>query len=103
MKPYRPSNEITQAYNDGVVRIYTVTDAARPGYMPQPQATLKTKNSVSVFGDTTRVSRTRLTSSASSARRGQERSAAKIWQLPKTESATTLRWCRLWKAFIRRL
>lgn len=42
MKPYRPSNEITQAYNDGVVRIYTVTDAARPGYMPQPQATLKT-------------------------------------------------------------
>ena len=40
--PYRPSNEITQAYNDGVVRIYTLTDAARPGYMPQLQATLKT-------------------------------------------------------------
>ena len=40
--PYLPSNEITQAYNDGVVRIYTLTDAARPGYMPQPQATLKT-------------------------------------------------------------
>ena len=40
--PYRPANEVTQAYNDGVVRIYTVTDAARPGYMPQPQATLKT-------------------------------------------------------------
>ena len=41
MKPYRPSNEITQAYNDGVVRIYTVTDAARPGYMPQLKTTLR--------------------------------------------------------------
>ena len=29
--PYLPSNEITQAYNDGVVRIYTLTDAARAG------------------------------------------------------------------------
>ena len=36
--PTRPrDNEITQAYNDGIVSIYAVTDAARPGYQPQPK------------------------------------------------------------------
>ena len=34
--PYRPSNEITQDYNDGVVSIYAVKDTARPGYQPVP-------------------------------------------------------------------
>ncbi len=39
--PFRPDDRrITQSYRDGVVRIYTVTDAARPGYQPKPALTL---------------------------------------------------------------
>ena len=34
--PYRPSNEITQDYSDGVVAVYTVTNSAAPGYQPVP-------------------------------------------------------------------
>ena len=33
-KPYRPSNEITQSFNDGIVTVYSVSDAAEPGYKP---------------------------------------------------------------------
>lgn len=32
--PFRPSNEISQQFNDGLVKIYTVTDGAKPGYQP---------------------------------------------------------------------
>lgn len=39
--PYRPNNEVTQNFNSGKVTIYTVTDAAQPGYQPKP--TLKEK------------------------------------------------------------
>lgn len=39
--PYRPSNEITQQYNDGTVRIYSLTDAAAPGYQPKAAVTHK--------------------------------------------------------------
>nr|DAZ17832.1 MAG TPA: hypothetical protein [Caudoviricetes sp.] len=39
--PFRPDDrQITQPYRDGVVRIYTVTDAAQPGYQPKPVLTL---------------------------------------------------------------
>lgn len=39
--PFRPDDrQITQSYRDGVVRIYTVTDAAQPGYQPRPALTL---------------------------------------------------------------
>lgn len=39
--PFRPDDrQITQSYRDGVVRIYTVTNAARPGYQPKPTPTL---------------------------------------------------------------
>lgn len=38
--PYRPSNEITQSFNDGVVKIYSIKDSAAPGYMPNPTPTL---------------------------------------------------------------
>ena len=39
--PFRPDDRrITQSYRDGVVRIYTVTDAAEPGYQPKPTPTL---------------------------------------------------------------
>lgn len=39
--PFRPDDRrITQSYRDGVVRIYTVTDAAQPGYQPKPALTL---------------------------------------------------------------
>lgn len=35
--PFRPDDRrITQSYRDGVVRIYTVTDGAAPGYQPRP-------------------------------------------------------------------
>ena len=39
--PFRfDDRRITQSYRDGVVRIYTVTDGAQPGYQPQPVLTL---------------------------------------------------------------
>lgn len=39
--PFRPDDRrITQSYRDGVVRIYTVADGARPGYQPRPVLTL---------------------------------------------------------------
>ena len=39
--PFRPDERrITQSYRDGVVRIYTVTDGAAPGYQPRPVLTL---------------------------------------------------------------
>lgn len=39
--PYRPANEVTQDYNDGIVTIYAVTDSALPGYQPKPELTEK--------------------------------------------------------------
>lgn len=39
--PFRPNNEISQQYNDGVVNIYTVTDSADPGYQLKQELTLK--------------------------------------------------------------
>ena len=41
--PYRPSNEVTQSYNSGVVTVYAVTDSARTGYQPVEQLTEKIK------------------------------------------------------------
>ena len=32
--PNRPKYEITQAFNDGIVKIYSVQDEAKPGYKP---------------------------------------------------------------------
>lgn len=39
--PFRPREkaEISQAYNDGVVTIYTETDGAAEGYLPAPSLT----------------------------------------------------------------
>ena len=34
--PYRPTHAVSQAYNDGVVAVYRVTDGADPGGMPRP-------------------------------------------------------------------
>lgn len=42
-KPNRPSNEISQTYNDGFVVICEVEDKAKPGYKPNPEAKPKTK------------------------------------------------------------
>lgn len=39
--PFRPSNEISQTYNDGTVNIYTVTDSAPAGYQPKQRLRLK--------------------------------------------------------------
>ena len=39
--PKRPDNRITQSFNDGIVTIYTVSDAARPGYQPVEELTEK--------------------------------------------------------------
>ena len=33
----RPDHKISQSYNDGAVTIYSVTDAAAPGYQPEEQ------------------------------------------------------------------
>ena len=41
--PYRPSDEITQNYNDGLVQSFSVTNAAAPGRMPVEQLTPKIK------------------------------------------------------------
>lgn len=41
--PYRPRREISQTYNDGIVAVYTVTDAAEPGEMPRKALSLKIK------------------------------------------------------------
>ena len=36
--PYRPAeNQITQVYDDGIVKIYSVSDEAQPGKMPVPK------------------------------------------------------------------
>lgn len=32
--PNRPTHEVSQTYNDGVVTVYRVTDSAKPGDMP---------------------------------------------------------------------
>ena len=39
--PFRATNEISQQYNDGVVKIYTVADDAQPGYQPKEVPMLK--------------------------------------------------------------
>ena len=39
--PFRATNEISQQYNDGVVKIYAVTDSSHPGYQPKEALTLK--------------------------------------------------------------
>ena len=36
-KPSRPDHAVSQTFNAGVVTIYRVTDAAQPGYKPQPR------------------------------------------------------------------
>ena len=41
--PNRPKYEITQAFNDGIVTICTVCDAAKAGYAPQEKLTEKIK------------------------------------------------------------
>lgn len=39
--PYRPNNQITQQYNSGIVKVYRVTDGAKPGYLPVERPALK--------------------------------------------------------------
>lgn len=41
--PYRPRREISQTYNDGIVEVYSVADAAKPGEMPRKALSLKIK------------------------------------------------------------
>lgn len=33
-KPNRPNNEVTQSFNDGIIKFYSVEDEAEPGYTP---------------------------------------------------------------------
>ena len=40
-KPFRPSNEISQSYNSGTVKIYAVTNSAPAGYQPRNNLELK--------------------------------------------------------------
>lgn len=39
--PFRPSNEISQSYNDGTVKIYSVSDSAPPGYQSKKKLQLR--------------------------------------------------------------
>ena len=39
--PQRPEHKVSQDFNDGVVRIYTETDEAAPGYAPVTTLTFK--------------------------------------------------------------
>lgn len=40
--PYRPAdNQVSQAFNDGVVTIYALSDAGAPGYRPAPRPVKK--------------------------------------------------------------
>lgn len=39
--PNRPTHEITQSFNDGIVEIYSVQDGAAPGYRPVPMLVRK--------------------------------------------------------------
>ena len=39
--PSRPRHEVTQAFNSGVVAIFTLSNQAQPGYRPQPKLTQK--------------------------------------------------------------
>lgn len=41
--PYRPNAEISQQFNSGIVRIYSVSDVAEVGYQPKEKLTLKWK------------------------------------------------------------
>lgn len=41
--PDRPSHEVSNSFNDGLVKIYSVEDIAQPGLMPRLQLTLKVK------------------------------------------------------------
>ena len=41
VRPYRPQTDVTQCYNSGYAVVYTVTDAARPGYAPVKQLSRK--------------------------------------------------------------
>ena len=40
-KPTRKTNEISQQFNDGYLDVYSVTDAAPPGYQPMPKLAKK--------------------------------------------------------------
>lgn len=39
--PFRPDNDISQAFNSGVCTLYSAEDKARPGYRPRPELTRK--------------------------------------------------------------
>lgn len=39
--PSRPRDEISQSYSDGILTVYSVTDVAAPGYMPDEALTEK--------------------------------------------------------------
>ena len=39
--PYRPSNQVSQSFADGLVKIYLVKDVAEPGYTPVEMLSFK--------------------------------------------------------------
>ncbi len=40
-KPFRPDNEISQQYNSGIVKIYSVSDSAAVGHQPKEKLEIK--------------------------------------------------------------
>jgi len=41
--PFRPDNEISQSFNDGVCTVYALRDTAKPGYQPEPELERKAR------------------------------------------------------------
>lgn len=39
--PYRPTHDVSQPFNSGLVTIYAVNDGAEPGYAPKPELSEK--------------------------------------------------------------
>lgn len=41
--PYRPGNQISQSFNDGLIAVYSVLDVSEPGYKPVEKLFLKAR------------------------------------------------------------
>lgn len=76
--PYRPRSEVSQTFNDGLLSVYGVTDAAWPGHKPVTQRTLK----VTLAFDDRRVGVERFYRSAQAQARIE-----RVLRVPKSDTA----------------
>ena len=76
--PYRAKGEISQTFNDGILSVYGVTDAATPGRRPVRQRTLK----VTLVFNERRVGVSRFYQSAQAQARIE-----RVLRVPKSDTA----------------